>query len=301
MTAGTPATRRATLIGLTAVLMFSTLALLAVLSGPVPPFQTVAMAFAVASAIGLGIAWARGKTPVRLLHLPPAAWALGIYGLFGYHFAYFTAVKLAPPVEANLINYLWPLLIVLGSALLPGERLRLNHVAGALLGFAGCAVLILKSGGLRGGGSAWGYAAAVAAALIWSSYSVLCRRSADRIPTEAVTGFCAATAVLAAICHFLLETTVVPDAVGWAGIAGLGLGPVGLAFFTWDFGVKHGDIRLLGTAAYAAPLLSTVWVVLAGLGEFSGAVVLACALIVGGACLAAWNLGGNGGKARGVR
>ncbi len=116
--------RRATLIGATAILMFSSLALLAASSGPVPPFQMVATAFSVAFVIGLVLPLARGRSLARVFALPLPVWGLGIYGLFGHHFAYFTAVKHAPPVDATLINYLWPLLIVVLSALLPGERLR---------------------------------------------------------------------------------------------------------------------------------------------------------------------------------
>ncbi|WP_337997299.1 DMT family transporter [Oleispirillum naphthae] len=277
--------RRSTLIGATAILMFSGLGLLSVASGPVPPFQMVAMAFTIAFLIGLILPALRGRSLLRALRQPPRVWALGIYGLFGYHFAYFTAVQNAPPVDANLINYLWPLLIVVFSALLPGERLRWFHLAGALLGLAGSATLILGAERGAAGGSALGYGAAVAAALLWSSYSVMSRK-VGQVPTDAVGGFCGATAVLAAACHFALEATVVPDALGWLGILGMGLGPVGLAFFTWDHGVKHGDIQVLGAMAYATPLLSTVWMIVAGYGEATPRIGAACALIVGGACLA---------------
>jgi len=277
--------RRATLIGTTAILMFSSLGLLSVASGPIPPFQMVAMAFCVAFAIGLILPALRGRSLLRALRQPPRVWALGIYGLFGYHFAYFTGVQNAPPVDANLINYLWPLLIVVFSALLPGERLRWFHLAGAVLGLAGCAALILGADRGTADGSFLGYGAAVAAALLWSSYSVMSRK-VGQVPTDAVGGFCGATAVLAGACHFALEPTVMPDATGWLGIAGMGLGPVGLAFFTWDHGVKHGDIQVLGAMAYATPLLSTIWMILAGYGEATPRVGIACALIVGGACLA---------------
>ena len=179
---------RATLIGSTAILMWGTLATLTVLSGDIPPFQLLAMAFSLATLIGF--LWPAGPAATRdaaepaiaagrwsALRLPLPVWALGIYGLFGYHFAYFMALRLAPPVEANLINYLWPLLIVLLSGLLPGERLGARQVGGALAGFAGAALLVARGGGLRFDGQyAAGYAFALACAVIWSSYSVLSRR-----------------------------------------------------------------------------------------------------------------------------
>ncbi|HET8729275.1 MAG TPA: EamA family transporter [Alphaproteobacteria bacterium] len=270
--------------------MWSTLALFTTLTGAVPPFQLVAMAFAQAFAIGLVWPLFQGRSPVAPLRQRPAVWALGVGGLFGFHFLFFVALKLAPPVEANLINYMWPLLIVLFSALLPGERLRWWHVAGASLGLAGAVLLITRGGGveLRAEHMA-GYAAAVGSALIWSGYSVLSRRVGD-VPTDAVGGFCGATAVLALLCHLALEETVRPDAAGWLAILGLGLGPVGLAFFVWDHGVKRGDIRALGAFAYAAPLLSTMLLIAFGKGEASWRVGAASLLIVGGAALAARDL-----------
>jgi drug/metabolite transporter (DMT)-like permease len=277
--------RRATLIGASAILLFSTLAVLAAASGPIPPFQMVAISFSVAFVSGIAATVARGRPLAAVFPRSPAIWGLGIYGLFGYHFAYFTAFKHAPPVDATLINYLWPLLIVLFSALLPDERLRWFHVGGALAGMAGCAVLVLGAERGEGGGTALGYGAAAGAALIWSSYSVMCRR-VGHVPTDAVIGFCGATALLAAICHAVLETWVPPDALSWASLIGMGLGPVGLAFLTWDHGVKRGDIRVMGAMSYAAPLMSTSWMILAGFGTASPRVGVACLLIIGGALLA---------------
>lgn len=291
MTIGT-GKARATLIGATAVLMWGTLALFTTLTGSVPPFQLAAMAFGIASAFVL-VKWlVRGEPVARYLRQPPSVWLLGVAGLFGYHFFYFMALRNAPPVQAGLIAYLWPLLIVLGSALLPGERLRAHHVVGALAGFAGAAVLIGGDKGLAGfdGGYAFGYVMALGCAVTWSAYSILNRRHAD-VPTDTVGGFCMVSAVLAAFCHLAFEVTAWPrDGVEWIGVVGLGLGPVGAAFFTWDFGTKHGDIQALGTFSYAAPLISTALLIAFGKGDATWAVAAGCALIVGGAVLAARGL-----------
>lgn len=283
-----PATdQRPTFIGATAILMWATLALLTKLSGAVPPFQLTAMSFTVACCIGAA-AWLQdGDSFWQHLKLPGAVWALGVTGLFGYHLFYFIALSHAPVVEASLIAYLWPLLIVFFSALLPGEKLRWFHGVGAIAGFAG--VILLVTGGQQLSFDTQytqGYLAAFACALIWSSYSLLSRRF-GAIPTSAVGGFCGATAILAWICHFLFEPTIWPVGWAWLAVLGLGLGPVGLAFFTWDYGVKHGDIKILGTLSYLTPLLSTVLLILCGLGEAGQSVWLACLLVVGGAMLAA--------------
>jgi drug/metabolite transporter (DMT)-like permease len=236
---------------------------------------------------------ARQLAPQDRFRLPLAVWALGIYGLFGYHFCYFMALRLAPPVEAGLINYLWPLLIVLFAALLPGERLRGRQVAGALLGFAGAALIVTRGQGLRVDPQyAAGYAFAVAAGVIWASYSVLSRR-ARHVPTSAVGAFCGATALLALACHLLFEQTVWPSGGEWLAVLGLGLGPVGAAFYVWDYGVKRGDIQTLGALAYAAPLLSTLLLIVMGLAEATWVIAAACGLIMGGAVLASWQVRSN--------
>jgi drug/metabolite transporter (DMT)-like permease len=228
---------------------------------------------------------ARGQAAA--LRQGPLAWAHGVGGLFGYHALYFLAFALAPALEVNLINYLWPLLIVLLAA--PIRRLPLGpvRIAGVALGFAGCALLV-------GPGASFppealpGFIAAAGCAVVWAVYSVTAGTPRlARIPTEAVAGFCLATAVLAAVLHLGLESTVVPDARQWLTVLLLGLGPVGAAFFLWDVGMKRGDPRLLGTLAYAVPVASTLLLIAAGEGELSWRAAVATLMVAGGGFIAA--------------
>lgn len=275
----------ATLAGALAVLLWATLAVLTVRTQPVPPFQLNAMCFGLGA--GVGFLWmAATRRPVAPGAIPARIWALGIAGLFGYHALYFTALRAAPPAEAGLIAYLWPLLLVLFSGLLPGERLRPLHLLGVLVAGAGAALLVGRGAAFRGE-HALGYGAAFACALVWSAYSVLSRR-AGAVPTETVAWFCLAAALLSVPAHLALEATAWPvDPSGWAAVAALGLGPVGLAFYVWDLGMKQGRIQLLGTLAYAAPILSTLLLVLDGAAEPGLVLALAAALVTGGAALAA--------------
>ena len=276
-----------TLIGFIAILLWSLLALFTAASGNVPPFQLMAMTFALGGMIGL-VSWIFRPHAIRALRQPVKVWVIGVGALFGYHFAYFTALKNAPPIEAGLIAYLWPLLIILFSALLPGERLRWNHLVGGSLGLIGAGLIVT-------GGSAvefrseylFGYSMALLCALIWSSYSVVLRRFSG-VSTDVVTGFCLATSVCAVIAHGLLEQTVWPtDAMEWGAVLCLGLGPVGFAFYVWDFGMKHGDIQVLGAASYLAPLFSSLALIAVGFAEYTWAIGLACAFITAGALIAA--------------
>jgi drug/metabolite transporter (DMT)-like permease len=278
--------RTATLIGLTAILMWSLLAVMTVATGKIPAFQLAAMTFAI-GALTCALTWI-GRTPaVKALRQPLVAWVVGVAGLFGYHALYFLALRFAPPAEAGLLNYLWPLLIVLFSSLLPGERLAPHHIVGAVLGLVGTVLLFAGNTGSFAPGQVPGLIAAFIAAFVWSTYSVLSRRLKS-VPTDAVAGFCAVTALLAALVHVLAETTVWPDLpLQWAAIVALGIGPVGAAFYAWDIGMKRGDIRVLGAASYATPLLSTAFLILAGFAKASANIVLAAILIAGGGLIAA--------------
>ena len=267
--------------------MWAFLAVLATASGPIPPFQLTAICFFIGGMCGV-ISWVWRPHAIHSLRQNWRVWLTGTFGLCVYHCLYFFALQNAPPVEASLIAYLWPLLIVLFAALLPGEHLHRHHVIGALLGLAGAIVIITKGGAVGfTTGIKLGHVLALACAFIWSGYSVLSRRM-GHVPTDVVAGFCLVTAVVAAILHFALEPTVWPLASSqWAAIIMLGLLPLGLGFYAWDIGVKKGDVMVLGASSYAAPLLSTLVLVAAGYASASWSIALACVLITAGAAIAA--------------
>ena len=277
---------RATLIGVSAILLWSLLALLTVGTAPVPPFLLNTLCFAIGG--GLGLIWLMATgTLAQLRGVPLRVYAFGTLGLFGYHALYFSALRMAPAAEAGLIAYLWPLFIVLLSGLLPGERLRALHLVGAAMSFAGAALLVMRGGGGFEAAALPGLGLAFLCAITWSVYSVA-SRLLGAVPSAAVVIYCLATAALSLLAHLLFETTIWPEqATGWLAVLGLGLGPVGLAFFTWDIGMKKGDIQLLGVASYAAPLLSTLALIGAGFARPSPVLLLSAVLITAGALLAA--------------
>ena len=282
--------RHAMVAGFAAIALWGALATLSVSAGPVPPFQMVAMTFAVGASIGIVRALRRGVGWAGLVGWPARVWLVGVGGLFGYHALYFAALQLAPPAEANLVNYLWPLLIVLLSAPLAGERLGWPHLLGALLGFAGVALLTFGRGVSFTGAYALGYALALGCAFTWSLYSVLSRRFGET-PTDAIAAFCAVSAALSLVCHLLFEQTVWPaSTTAWLAVLALGLGPAGAAFYLWDHAVKRGDIRALGALSYATPILSTALLIACDLAEPTGALLFAALLVTVGAVLASRDL-----------
>jgi drug/metabolite transporter (DMT)-like permease len=277
--------RAATFTGFLAILLWSTLALFTAMSGPIPPFQTVAMTFAIGGVFILTVTALRGR--LHLARPTPGSLALGVIGPFGDTALYFAALKLSPPAEANLIHYLWPLLIVLFAALLPGGRLLPRHLIGAGIGLIATALIVLGREGTAGGASPLlGYALAALGAVVWAAYSVLSRRFAA-VPTESLGISVLACTIPAILCHLAFETTIWPgNLTEWAGIIGLGIGSIGAAFIVWDIGMKQGDVAFLGVASYAAPVLSTL--VLIGTGHATGSwiIALSCLLIVAGAGVA---------------
>lgn len=277
--------RRATLAGFAAVLLWSSLAVLTAATGDIPPFQLLAMGFGVAGIAGTALLLRPGGPGMAALRQPLAAGALGIGALFGYHALYFIALKRAPAIEANLINYLWPLLIVVFAALIGGTRVHGRQWLGTLLGLSAAVLLITRGARLQLDPAHWaGYAAALGAALVWSLYSVLNRRF-EAVPSAAMAGSCLVVALLGALAHVVFESTIAPSALQWLLVLGLGLGPTGLAFWLWDIGTKRGDIAVLGTLSYAAPVLSTALLLVFGRGQFHWTQGAAVALLLAGAWL----------------
>ena len=276
----------ANLLALATIALWASLAALGTALAHVPPFLLTGLGLLAGSVIALPLV----RFDVRRLKVTLPALAVGVYGLFGYHFLLFTGLQLAPPVEANLVNYLWPLGIVLmAPLLLPGVRLTAAHVLAALVGLAGAAIAILGRGGATGEAgpmAALGFAAAAGGAFVWSSYSLLSKRLAQtrhRFPTAAIGTFGLVAGLLSLACHALLEPSVSLSARDIALIAALGLGPLGGAFFLWDAALKLGDARQIGVLSYLTPLLSTLILLWTTGRPLSWNIALATAMILGAA------------------
>jgi drug/metabolite transporter (DMT)-like permease len=269
----------ATVYALGAIALWATLASLGVALGHLPPFLLTGLALLIGSVPSWPLA--------RQWRVPAGTMALGLYGLFGYHLLLFLALRHAPAVEANLVNYLWPLLIVvLAPVILPGMRLRPVHAVAALLGFAGAAVAILGSAQRVGGTWSWGYVPAFGSALMWSTYSLMTRR-VQPFPTAAIGLFGAVSGVLSLACHWLLEPPATLAARDWLLVTVMGLGPLGAAFFLWDQALKRGDPRQIGILSYVTPLASTLLLMLVTGRALHWSIALAAALIIGAAFLGA--------------
>jgi len=271
--------RAANLYALGAIALWALLAALGVALKQVPPFLLTGAALV----IGSVPTWPLVARRPSLWRVPLPTLALGVTGLFGFHFLLFLALRTAPPLQANLVNYLWPLfIVVLSPLLLPGMVLRPLHVLAALLGFAGAAVAMLGGTDGAGGPWSWGYLLALASALIWACFSLLTRRVAP-FPTAAVGLFGLLSGLLSLLCHAVLEPATALDANAWLLLTVAGLGPLGVAFLLWDKALKLGDPRQIGILSYLTPLSSTAVLMLTGAGAFRWSIALATVMIVGAA------------------
>jgi drug/metabolite transporter (DMT)-like permease len=267
-----------TCAALGAILLWSTLATFGVALSHLPPLFLTGCALIIGALPGL--------PHVRQWRVPLPTLLLGLGGLFGFHFLLFMALRFAPPVEANLVNYLWPLLIVLLTPLLlPGWRLAPRHVTGALIGFAGAALAIGVAPTTFTPTALLGFGFAAGSAVVWACYSLLTRR-VPMFSSWAIGGFAFASGVLALILHRLLEAPpALHDGDAWKLLL-LGLGPMGTAFYLWDIAMKRGDPRVIGVLAYATPLLSTALLMAATGRALTASLAAATAMIVAAAVVA---------------
>ena len=268
------------LAALAAVVLWSSLAALATLLPDIPAFLKTGIGLLIGSLIALPLA----KFDLRNLKVSWGTLLLGVYGLFGYHAALFIALQTAPSVQANLVNYLWPLLIVLLAPIfIKSSKLTLRIVLASAIGFIGAAVAVL-SGGTTDGGFAIGYLFALVAAVVWATYS-LGTKVVTPFPTAVVGLFALAAGLLALASHWLFEKPTSIPMESWPLLIALGVGPLGAAFYFWDYALKNGNPQQVGLLSFLTPLLSTALLVVVTGSTVSYWLLLSAVLIIGGAVL----------------
>lgn len=272
----------ATIFALTTITLWSFLAYFGASLNNVPPFLLVGIALCIS-----GLA---GAIRIKQWRVPLKTLVMGVGGIFGYNFLYFFALQNAPAIEASLINYLWPLLIVLFSPIiLTGYRLKAYHIIGTAAGFAGAGLIVTGGHLSLDMANLNGYLYGAGAAVTWSLYSLLTKK-VPPFSTAAVGLFTTISGLMALGIHFLIEPVYVPTHQDWMFLVLLGVGPLGAAFFTWDAAMKKGDPRIIGALSYLTPLTSTLVLVVLGGHEFKSTTGIAMVLIVVGALIGSWDM-----------
>jgi drug/metabolite transporter (DMT)-like permease len=276
-------------LALAAIALWAMLAPLGLALAHVPPFLLTGLALLVGSVIALPLMFKQGRLAMSAWKMPWPHLLLGVYGLFGFHFLLFMALRHAPPVQANLVNYLWPLgMVVMAPLFLPGIKLSGVHLLAACIGFAGACLAILGGKSTQSAGFAWGYVLAAGSAFIWASYSLLSKRLAMQgksFATAAIGLFGLASGLLSLLCHAWLEPRVALSGQDVWLLGLMGLGPLGAAFYLWDAALKRGDARQIGILSYITPLASTALLLIVTGQSLTWSIAGAAALIVGAAVL----------------
>jgi len=283
-------TRIPTLIGFSAILMWGTMPSLGTFLTQIPPFQLNFIALFTAFIVTMTKWFFSGNGLIAQVKynfiIPLKVWALGIFGIFGFHFFYFLAYRHCPPLMVSLTVNMWPLLTVIFSGLILGYSIRANHIIAGIMGISGVGLITMARGAdvltitmqdMRG------IAEALACAFIWSLYSVLSRKMTADIKADSVGVFCFISALMCGVLHLLLEESVALTPKQWVLIILMGIGPMGIAFFTWDYGMRHGNVRTLGVLSNMGPMFGVTLLILLGFAQFSPMLLISLALILAAA------------------
>ncbi len=262
-------------LGIITIICWGSLATFGNLLIHLPPFYVLGVVFIMGSIP----AWLRSKEMFLSLKIL----LLGVGGYFGYHFFLFYAFRYAPAIEANLINYLWPvIMVILTPVFFRDTKLKIYHVVGAVLSIVGSVFLVFGKGGELREENLIGYILAFLAALTWPLYSIG-KKKMPATSVWAIGSFCLVSGLLCFVVHMAIEPRVVLQFEDAWKLLLMGIGPFGIAFYCWDVALRFGDSRVMGALAYLTPVLSTLGLVIFAGQEIKSTTFIAMILIIGGA------------------
>lgn len=276
---------RATLIGYISLLMWASSGVLTSSVTKIPTFEVLSVAFAIS--FGITAATLTVKKQWHKVKQPWPLWVAGVIGIFGNDALYVAAFKYAPPAQADLISYLYPLFIIFLASFLPGEKLLPKYIIAALLGLLGTYLLITKGHGLSSFHVKYslGYVFAILNAIAWSVYCIVARYFKNT-PSEMVGVYCGCGLLLSLLFHFGFEHTVIPNTTELLTLIAMGLTTQGSAYFLWDYGIKKGNFKFLSIIAYGNPIIAVFLLVITGKSHYSDILMISTMLIAASGAIA---------------
>ena len=266
-----------TLSGIVSLLIFSIGTVLIALSGDVPGYQLSAITLCIGAITLFLFLYARNREVIRALKAPVSTYFLVTMGVGLYVALLNLAFKSGPAFEINILNYLWPVFLVVFSNILHKRKFLMSELAGMFLGFLGISLVFLSDQTGVFYTVYVGHYYAVGAAIVWALYSSLIHEREYSVvllvPAMFVSG------IICAILHLLFEETVwtQPFSV-WAFILLLSVSR--FAYAMWDYGVRHGDKILLSSLSYFVPVLSVIYFSVLGFQPISSGTALGGILII---------------------
>ena len=267
---------RALILGIITIFCWGSIATFGNLLIHLPPFYV------------LGVSFFLGALPSlikpREIFSSFKIFVFGVAGYFGYHFFLFYAFRFSPAVEANLINYMWPVLMVMFTPVFfKNVKLAWYNILGAIMAIIGCGLLVFGTEAeSRTEDIYLGYLLAACAAITWPLYSII-KKKLPPTSIWAVGGFCFGASLLCFATHWMIEPRVVLQSHDVWILLAMGIGPFGIAFYCWDKACLLGDIKILGALAYLTPVISTLGLVFFANKSLSSTTGVAMILIIGGA------------------
>lgn len=241
-----------------AVIIWSTLAVVVTFCANVNPLFITGAALLIGGIIGLP--W------VRAWAMPVSLFVIGTFCMLTYHVIYFYALQLAEPVGVSLIHYLWPVLIViLAPIVVPHGRPSTRSLVAGGIGFIG-AIISCNPHQLPSGSDWIGYGLALVSAFLWVGYSLVAKKYPN-VQSASVGLFCIVSGVVCLALYKSVNPWPALRLSEMAAILYMGLGPMGGAFYLWDYAMKKANHEHVAILSYATPVLSTAFLALyLGLG-----------------------------------
>lgn len=271
--------RKNTLLGLLAVAIWSFAAILAVELTSIPAFELLFFEFLIAFFI-VFTRYSTSKEWKTFFNFKKRDLFIASIALVTNQSLYYTAFRYSPAAQVDLINYLWPTLLITFSPLLPNEKLRPSYVIACGLCLFGVYTLLSKEGseGLSTD-LLFGYFLALGAAITWALYSLYSRYRGSSNSANCISWACGPAAIICLIIHLCFEKFVLPAAHELGFILIIGIFQIGLAFYFWERGLKKGCVKFLGLSSYSIPVFSVMLLVLFGKADFEPRMITATIII----------------------
>ena len=268
---------KATIIGQLGLLMWGLLAVFTVVVTNIPTFEILSIVFTVSFITGIAYSYIKGEENPIKKH-PKYMWFIGFLGIFCNDALYIQSFKYAPPEQADLINYLWPLMVILFSSVLPKEKFLIKYVISAVIAFTGIYLLLCGGEGFHYEFLP-GYGFAFLAASCWAIFTLFSRGNNQNKSIAVTAIYCGIAAVGSFVSHCVSEVFIMPTLSQSIILVIMGVTTHSLAYIFWDFGIKKGNFRLLSILSYANPIISIFFLVLLGFAPYSNNLLIAAVLV----------------------
>jgi drug/metabolite transporter (DMT)-like permease len=251
-----PHSAKATLIGQVGLCMWAVVGALIALIKHLPTQEILLFVFSISFVVSVLLLSVTKKWH-KVKSQKPALWLFNMVGICGTEALFILASKNAPQAEVNLINYLWPTLIILLAPLLPREKFHLKYLISAVLAFSGITILLTQGQGLSALdlGYSMGYLYAFCCAFAWAIYTLTARYYTHQVP-EAIGLYCGLGAIAILVMHPQLEFLVPPSTQDLLLLVFMGITSHNLAYMCWTHGVSYGNFKLLSLLVYLSPFIS---------------------------------------------